>query len=243
MSERIKASTRALTSARQSVSLYHNAGEIPDLVGWWDASQMAGFSDSDQVANWPDLSGNGYDATASGASRPRYLSNILNGLPGLEFDGNDNMVAGSDLVDVSFSGITEGTLFAVFTILNADGLWGIVEINGAVDGFWNFDGNQAFMAVFRAVRASAIVTGQPTSGSHYHTVRSGPANAYDYRRNGSLDGEVAANWGVATPVFFGFENVSNFLTGRIHEIRIYNRELTDAEVSDTEAGFREKWGL
>lgn len=235
---------RPVVLDRASVQLYHDARVIPDLAFWGDASQLVGFSDADPVGTLPDLSGSGYDAVISGGNRPLYVGGALNGLPGLQFDGvNDHFVIDAGLVDTAFNGITQGTLFVVFTILSGDGLWGLVEINGATDAFWNFDGNTAYMGVFRAVRASSIVTGQPTSGSHYHTVRSGPAGAYDYRRNGSLDGSAAENWGVATPIYIGFENVVNWLTGMIHEIRIYTRELSDTEVTGTENGLAEKWGL
>jgi hypothetical protein len=37
--------------------------------------------------------------------------------------------------------------------------------------------------------------------------------------------------------------VANQLDGWISEVRIYARELTDAEVTETEDGLRAKWGV
>ena len=54
--------------------------DIPGCALWLDASQLA-LADNDPVATWPDLSGNGYDATqATAENRPTFKAGIQNGL-------------------------------------------------------------------------------------------------------------------------------------------------------------------
>jgi hypothetical protein len=59
------------------------------------SDQVAG-ADASSVVLWPDLSGNGRDATAAGANRPtlRYGTSV-NGLQTVEFDGNDDLMTGA----------------------------------------------------------------------------------------------------------------------------------------------------
>ena len=53
-------------------------GAAPPVAGyarWFDASTL-GVSDGASISNWPDLSGNGANATApSGNANPTYLAN------------------------------------------------------------------------------------------------------------------------------------------------------------------------
>ena len=61
---------------------------------WLDASQLA-LANNDPVAEWTDMSGNLRHATASGAARPMFKTNRINGLPGVLFDGTDDYMTGS----------------------------------------------------------------------------------------------------------------------------------------------------
>ena len=64
---------------------------LPNLVLWLPAPSITGLDNNDPVGTaWLDLSGNGYNATVVGGS-PTYKTNQQNGLPGVSFDGNDEM--------------------------------------------------------------------------------------------------------------------------------------------------------
>jgi len=207
---------------------------LPNLVLWLRADGIIGKNDGDLIDTWLDESGQGNHATAAGLGRPTYKVSIVNGLPILRFDGSANALTITDFDD-SFSGITEGTLFVVFAVSNGDTNYGVLEFSGAGDGFWRFPDapGTSYQATFRNARAGGIVIGQPTSGWHYHTIRSGPANAYDYRRNGSLDGQAAVNWAISADMLIGCENVQ-YLEGDIEEIIVCAEELSDDNVDATE---------
>lgn len=72
---------------------YFSPTMISGLELWLDADQIEGLNDGDPVANWPDMSGNGFDGTqADGARKPTYETNELNGKPVVRFDGSDDLI-------------------------------------------------------------------------------------------------------------------------------------------------------
>jgi hypothetical protein len=64
-------------------------GDLADLEGWWDADEITGLSDTDPVAQWDDLSGNGrHMVQATSGKQPTFRTGILNGRPGVRFDND-----------------------------------------------------------------------------------------------------------------------------------------------------------
>ena len=80
----------------------------PDLVGWYDASQLV-LNDDDPVSSWTDESGAGNHATKTGANRPTYKTGRQGGLPAVNFDGADDFLTLPTGV-----GTGDVTVFAVF---------------------------------------------------------------------------------------------------------------------------------
>lgn len=59
-----------------------------DPVAWFKGDGIVGLADTNPVASWNDVSGNGNHAVqAVGADQPLYRTNIVNGLPVVRFDG------------------------------------------------------------------------------------------------------------------------------------------------------------
>ena len=74
----------------------------PGMLMWMDGNDYNGDGVADttdaNLANgtgWKDKSGNGRHATATGGD-PRFMSNQLNGLGVIDFDGNDNVYVSND---------------------------------------------------------------------------------------------------------------------------------------------------
>lgn len=69
-------------------------GDIPGAAFGYAAHQITGLADEAAVASWEDLAGFGPDlAQATGAKRPTYQTNEINGLPIVRFDGTDDIIA------------------------------------------------------------------------------------------------------------------------------------------------------
>jgi hypothetical protein len=91
------------------------------LLGWYAADQLAGLSDGDGVATWPDLSGNGNTLTASaagGSVEPVYVTGVINGFPVVRFDLNSFLTA-------TVGSLTAQPVSAYFILNNpGGGRWG-----------------------------------------------------------------------------------------------------------------------
>lgn len=105
--------------------------DIDDLLCWYDADALEGFSDGDPVDTWDDESGNDIDITASSGDRPTYETDVQNGLPGVYFD-NSNRIDDTD-------GFAQGTqsqpntIFVVHSIDNGSSRCFVFDGNGADD--------------------------------------------------------------------------------------------------------------
>ena len=76
----------------------------------FDASRITGLSDGDACDEWPDRSGNGYDATQTdGTNQPTYRPSGQNSRPYLEWDGGDLMdIATGGSVEDDFTFVAVG---------------------------------------------------------------------------------------------------------------------------------------
>ena len=77
----------------------------PRNIVWLDAFSL-GLNDGDQVGNWSDRSGNGFDATRVVAGQqPRFTTAILNGRPVIRFDGTDDALSLDGAIATNGNGI------------------------------------------------------------------------------------------------------------------------------------------
>lgn len=85
---------------------------VSGLWAWYEASKLTGLSDGDRLASFTDQSGNGRHATAAGAARPFYRTNIINGLPAIDFV--------PDACTMTLPVFTSVELFIVLCVYNRD---------------------------------------------------------------------------------------------------------------------------
>ncbi len=78
------------------------ASPIPtaNLALWLKADALA-LNDGDAVSAWADSSGNGRDATESGANRPTYKASIINGRPIIRFGGTHRLLIPAAVLTLS----------------------------------------------------------------------------------------------------------------------------------------------
>lgn len=88
---------RALGFAETGEALW-DPSCLPGLALWLKADALSGLLDADQVAAWPDATGNSEAAVQPVvANQPRYRINAQHGLPALRFDGSDWLTVASSL--------------------------------------------------------------------------------------------------------------------------------------------------
>lgn len=195
---------------------------VPGLRLWLDAASITGLADGDPVAVWPDRSGAGADATqATAGKRPVWRATAESGRPAVEFDAVDDGLGtpvdpGADL-----------TILVVYA--SRAGATG-QAVSG---GFRLFMG--PYVGLYRNY-TGAYANGPAVTAGRWllQTLRQSGAGAELF-----VDGVFqAATTATAdpTPLVLGKQGTySGTLDGRVAEVLVYDRTLTDAELGDVEA--------
>lgn len=208
-------------------------------------------TDGDPVSTWQDQSGNGnHLLQTTVASKPTYDLAVQNSLPGVLYDGVDDML--------SLASLSLGT-FTVFTVFKMTGTAGLLYQHSADAnanaGCYLYGTTNATINVRRdaslsakelsanwAVDNAAKLTTHRYGGTHAsHVLRINRSlqslNNFVGRTADPGTGSVSAIWTL------GRQN-SGILpcNGYIFEHIVVNRECTDAEVARCEAYLKAKWG-
>lgn len=65
--------------------------DIANIFAWYDANQLTGLSNNDDVASFTDFGGSNRHLTQATADlRPHYITNVLNGKPAVRTDGSND---------------------------------------------------------------------------------------------------------------------------------------------------------
>jgi len=225
---------------------------LDDTVMLFKAEDLA-LTDGAGVASWVD-SVNGAEAIqATGANQPVYRANVLNGLPGLEFNQSHWLNVGrpAAMLDAMshYNDTTGCTLFFVLNVgANPTGIGNFRAFwcpEGAVtDGQRSYVASSTFCGPwgqrrekasggFRVivVKRSSLTSNQTTQG-HFFDNMGGIAN-------GNVAPHASANYFLGGA---GNGTASQHYVGHVHEFGCINRELTSAEVCQLVKFFHDKYG-
>lgn len=210
---------------------------LPGLALWLKADALSGLLDGAPVRNWPDAAGSGESARqdASGA-RPTYQESALNGLPVVQFSGNDWLTVPSQL------GI-EMQPFAQFAVWRPGGagqvllLWansaGLL-VTDFDDDVGIFSGSALFNFNQHPFGQWHIVAGLHNGAGSSLTVDGGfPATGG--AGSGSPSGALTIGSGIA--------GVDRWLHGDLAELLITRTAPSLAERQRIEGYLAHKWGL
>jgi hypothetical protein len=196
-----------------------------------DASQGRIFGGNAFVTRWNDQSGNRQSSTQpTAASQPRYLANDLNGLPTVKWDGTNQFLRGAVSTTVK-------TIFAVCKKdAEATTLDGLLCASPSQDT-QNIRGNATNWA---APGGNPVTNGAdfPNGGQ----VRVNGANSFTHNGQWHILMEESA----ASPVFtyqLGQTFLNRSLNGRIAEVIIYDRALTQQEADAVGSYLADKYAL
>jgi hypothetical protein len=223
-------------------------------VAWFKASSI-GLTNGATVASWPDLTGNGYDATQGTSSQqPTFATNAMNGRPAVRFNNGNhsslgfNRPAQDDFTIVcvfqSTQGLNSGTLY----------YQGAGLVNGEVGGVVNDFGTCLF-----ANGAICAGTGKPdvavNSTAGYND---GKPHVFAFERVRTtglvslyVDGWLAGNTTGSTAsltapsrLVLGAQQTSlYYLSGDIAEVQVFTNALAASDLLTVERGLFEDYGL
>ncbi|MBX9670816.1 MAG: chitobiase/beta-hexosaminidase C-terminal domain-containing protein, partial [Candidatus Obscuribacterales bacterium] len=211
-----------------------------NLVLWLKADLGVEKSGS-SVTKIVDISGTGLDATSSGANSPTWISSDsnANGMPVIEFNGSSNWLQ----LPQNFSSFPAGATMVV--IANPTGA-------GSSARFFDFgnggtvDNIMLYMQNSTTLRYRVYNPGQTTLDS---TISTGSYQLFEVLQNGTTAsifkngalGNTSSSMNTIGSVnrtgnYVGqASNGGSFFVGRIAEILVYNRPLTDIERNGIEA--------
>lgn len=218
--------------------------QIAGLKLWMKAdSGTDTTTDDTEIGTWSDNSGFGLNATASGADRPKYKANILNGKPVVLFEGADYLVTPTS----HFTNTPAVTVIIVATATQSGVNDIFIEhssnIDTVTDGFlaYRTSGNVLEAALrgsspsFNVWRSSTTHTTQYKMLTFTFNKSKGGLFETEIKINNVKDGSVnvsndqpANNTFGNHPTYFGRRgaNTSFHLTGGMAEVLIYDTDLS-----------------
>jgi WD40 repeat protein len=229
------------------------------LQVWLDASTV-NQADGTAITSWADLSGNGYNYTqATTTNQPTYKTNIQNGLGVVRFDGVD------DYLSTTASAITQNV--AGLTLI------AVIKYNSSATQktavhFMRGTGTSGARATLVSTGSNIYSTGgrrldsegtqsvNSTSSSGAFAIQTGvfdfAGTTLNQYINGAVQGtsssfQTAGNTSNTASLasYIGASSVTptEFLTGDVCEVIVYNRALTSTELNKIHQHLGRKWGI
>jgi hypothetical protein len=243
---------------------------IADLKAWFDGSDSASMILSgSSVSQWNDKSGNGFNAAqATAANKPTLVSSVLNGKSIVRFDGsNDFLSFGSSQIFDDTLGYTVVTVFkctatgfakTVFEANAGNSRWlrydvaiGDTSYGDVSVSTNNGDANVRTGAILSTSSFAKLVvtyngSGNTTPGNYVvaknNTIVASYAAVKEDTNVTPLAGSAFVA-GTANKIGIYGDGSSNPFQGDIAEIMLYNRKLTDSELSSLTAYLKGKWDI
>jgi hypothetical protein len=206
---------------------------------WFAASAITGLSDGDAVSTWSDASGNGNDATQSGAARPVYKTSIINGHPVVRFTAASSQ----------FFNLTTALSLSPFTIA------AVMKKSGTGKNLSPLASNTNYGGVpLNALFDDNFYMGEPAG---YLVNYANAFTAWDYAVGTSAGSGVFAAWIGGAAVTFtasayagysAFDRIGRWFNtyysdGDIAEIILYDSVLGTTDRQALEAYFASKYAL
>jgi autotransporter-associated beta strand protein len=210
---------------------------------WFDASQITGLSDGQNLTQWLDESGNEHHTTALQGD-PSYVASRaeLNSKPSVYFDGND----GFSLGDLSGSFNTDAATWFIVTKMDNSGNPSTLYLTKSSDAYEVRGGSGSYLNAFRNGRADNKPIGYVANSQNSYLV------AYESSTSNWeawLDGvsqtthSPSYQGGNLHSIAFRDSNNDRYLKGDIAELVIFNRTLTPDEHGEVGDYLADKYAI
>jgi hypothetical protein len=190
-----------------------------------DSEVLENYSVSNQVF---DYSGQNNNGTNNGAT---WTTTTIKGTGAFDFDGIDDSINLSKIPALTGENVT------ISAWIKWDGGTGIKDIiisqSNSTQGYCLFLNNTDNTPSFRLDDTVVKSSVNLTNGWHHIVgIHNGTSSLLKIFVDGRLLGTVEkADSGIDSNAFIGFDNVSNYFNGKIDEISVWNRTLSDDEIS------------
>ena len=206
---------------------------IDGCIAWFDAEYSATTLDtSGNVEQWKAVSNGPVAVQTSAASRPSYVTNVINGKPAIRFDGSNDSLSMGNLGEFFPSAAT-----VVIKARVLDSRYNIFSTLNNSSCRWNDSLRRADLGVFTSTIQTNFPTGMENNGTFTFAVRASAVFGLEIRKNGIVQGykstgftySAGDNYIVGTAPGGG-----EALNGDIYSIALFNRVLSDRELRTVE---------
>lgn len=228
---------RALSTAEiRALSGFYPA-HVADVKIWLDASRIGvtGENSGDDLEDWKDLSGNGFDATkgtGGGGAKPNWFTGVINGLPAVHYaSGEDH-----DLAKGPYNRNLNITPHTELMVFQASAGGNLTEQNNVA--FYRYNTGPVLQTGIGGVNTNSntpYVNNTFVIGGFSYSNPSGT-----FYRNGASDGTFSQ---VAASNTNGWKLGGNSLVGDIAEFVTYDRVLTAAELEKVNCYYNKKYAI
>tara|TARA_Y100000004_G_scaffold165941_1_gene197206 strand:- start:490 stop:1827 length:1338 start_codon:yes stop_codon:yes gene_type:complete len=211
-------------------------------VAWLDGADddVFTYSSGTLVSEWRDKSGKGNHVANGTATDQPSRNATLNSKSVVNFDGTDDYLQSSASLDLS----SGHTMFAVVNCDNGSSDAGLISINGNLsNGITIHNGGTAYFYY----GSGGYHTTQSTGGTGVDNIftkvwngtTSGNRISYKNGTQGTSSGTMSSSHSTGV---YRLGKQTTYLDGKIAEIIIYERILTDAEITKVHNYLQNKWG-
>jgi hypothetical protein len=222
-----------------------NPSTIPGCVLWLDAADNTINAPSGEVTGWEDkcLSN---DASGNGNTRPKVMLGLQNGLPGIRFDGID------DLLQVGGSSVDTAS-FAMFFVVKLDpaaprAVWsnrGLVTTLNAPT-FFGVNGGKGYLFQNTSVPTTLQAPSPLSNQAMLYDLSVTPLSRKIFENGSQIDTDAATGI-TSTSVpggLLGSDQATQvFLAMDLFEVVVFSNALTPADEALVRAKLKEKWAL
>lgn len=215
-----------------------NGGTISAATGLANSTAV---DSGEGVSQWNDLSGNSRTCTqATSINMPIYTTNVQGGLPGLSWDG------ANDILSVA-SAITHTDVTVVAITNQSNNAQAKIIVGGnSANAFWFGTDSNEKLAMWIAAASNIVTAGSasPIGSGFVGVGQYSSAAASAILRSNAVDvtGAVTPQTiAAASDRIGGRTGPSNWFLGYIHEVLVYTRLLSLAEIQTLEAYAKAKW--
>lgn len=216
---------------------------LSGLSAWYDPSDSATITQSSGlVSALADKSGNGNNATSSGAQRPTTGAANINSLNALSFTGTHVLTLPSGLYNIPNSAYT---IFATFLSNTNTGQFLIRGLAGASNFYALInDSADTQISISSGSGATQIMFRKKDSAQHVLVMTKDSSTALTLGLDNAAEYNISNSGNVSLTAFgIGGVNTSGSFNGLIGEILIYNRQLLESEISSVQNYLFTKWAV
>ena len=210
-----------------------------NLFIWVRPDSLGGFANNDPIGTWTDESGNARDLTSSGAARPTWVANAINGYGAPTFSGSQY------LQSTNYTDLAQPYSFA-FVARTGSVVTDNQQIDGGESGTLRgvpYQNTSQFNLYAGAVLSDTAVT--LVANTWYYVVMRGDGTSSDIAVNNNTATSGNAGTQSHGRTNLGSDSTPGGLgwTGRIVEFCLYGDLLTTAERDQLEFYFVNKYAL